>query len=283
MTTWRLLTTTWNWDPSVLLGCAALLAGYALFIHPRHRAQDLSFASGVFVLLIALESPLDLLGDEYLFSAHMLQHLLLILVVPPLILLGVRDELLRQSAGHPWLGQWERSLSYPILAWLFGEFTLWIWHLPILYDATLVNENVHVVEHLLFLVTATIFWWPIIRNPKEGRLSPEGAIFYLMAGGFANTLLGILVAFSPGILYSPYLNPPDSLGIASLIRNSWGLSAGDDQQIAGLMMWIPGSFAYLLATLFEFIRLADSEKDEERRAAELEKRRAQGLALKEHS
>ncbi len=174
MTFRHFLLTAWSWDPSVVLGCAALLGGYlaALRLRPPRRAW--AFAAGVVILLLALVSPLDPLGDTYLFSAHMFQHLLLELVVPPLLLLGIPADLAQAVVARPSLRRIEDLLGRPVVAWLIGVGMLYLWHVPALYNAALGNENIHAVQHLCFLITATIFWWPALTPLAARRLSPLG-------------------------------------------------------------------------------------------------------------
>lgn len=250
MTTWQLLSTTWVLDPTVLAGCVALLAGYWAALRgvsgtPHLAGRAWLFALGVAVLAFALVSPLDTLGDRYLFSAHMLQHLLLILVVPPLLLTGIPPALIEQALRQPLLARTERVLGQPLLAWLIGMATLWIWHLPTFYDAVLVSEPLHIMQHLSFLVTSTIFWWPVVAPTERQRMPLLASLAYLFAASLANSLLGILISFAPAGLYAPYVHPVDTLGILPLLRQGWEISPATDQQIGGLLMWIPGGMAYL--------------------------------------
>jgi putative membrane protein len=212
------------------------------------------FTGGVAWLLLALVSPIDVLGDEYLFSAHMLQHLLLVLVVPPMLLLGLPAEVIRRALGIRIVARVESVLGHPAVAWVLAAAVLWVWHLPALYDAALADENVHIVQHLMFLVTATAFWWPILTPLEKRRLGPGAAMAYLLAAGAASSLLGVILTFAPAGLYPAYLQPEDELGLLSLIRQEWGLSAAADQQLGGLLMWVPGGIAYLLAIFAVFAR-----------------------------
>jgi cytochrome c oxidase assembly factor CtaG len=120
MTGWQLLVSAWDWEPSVILGCAALLLAYFAALRFRFPKVAWYFIAGIVVLLLALVSPLDALGDTYLFSAHMLQHILLILIVPPLLLLGVPKDLARGILRRPLASGMERVLSRPVLAWSLG-------------------------------------------------------------------------------------------------------------------------------------------------------------------
>ncbi len=173
MTGWQLFVSAWDWEPSVIVGCAALMLVYFLALRFKFPKVACCFVAGLIILLLALVSPLDTLGDTYLFSAHMLQHILLILVVPPLLLLGVPAGLANKLLHYPLVGTLERGLSKPILAWTIGVGTMWIWHWPPLYNAALANQPVHVVEHLMFLVSAVIFWWPVLDPVEEARLAPR--------------------------------------------------------------------------------------------------------------
>lgn len=243
------LLTTWDLHPSVIIGCLALLLAYALTTHGRLTGRFAYFLTADVVLALALVSVIDVLGDNYLFSVHMVQHLMLVDLVAPLLLLGTPpDAFTRLLAWQP-AAHAEKLLSKPWLAWLIGMFTLWIWHLPVLYDAAVANESIHVVEHLLFLVSATIFWWPILTPLTERRLSPMSAFVYLMIGVVANSLLGILLTYAPPSIYAAYQSPRDVIGVLNVIRNQWHLSHAADQQLGGLIMWIPGGLIYLLAVL----------------------------------
>lgn len=244
-TTWQLLLTAWFWDPSIMVGSAALLLAYWVWARPRPGRQTVLFVSGVLVMVFALMSPLETLGDTYLFSAHMLQHLLLLLVTPPLLLLGFPRPVAERLLAHSIPGRIEKGLRQPVLAWPLGVVTIWAWHIPALYNAALGTESIHVVEHLFFLVTATIFWWPVLSPLTERRLEPLATIPYLFGAAAASAILGIILTFTPPGLYPVYLYPPDRLGALPLIRNGWGLSAEVDQQIGGLLMWVPGSLVYL--------------------------------------
>lgn len=263
MTTWRLLTSTWVWDPSVLLGCAALLCGYVAALRPL-TTRAILFGGAVVVLLLALVSPLDTLGDHYLFSAHMLQHLLLVLAVPPLLLLGLPPAAFERALRWGAASRAERALGHPLLAWLVGIGTLWAWHAPSLYEAALRNPGVHVFQHLCFLVSATIFWWPVIAPvPERQRLSSLAAVAYLIAGGLVTSLLGIILTFAAPGLYPSYLHPLDPRGILPLLRQGWGLTPQSDQQLGGLLMWVLSAPVYLVATAITLARwYREPEADE---------------------
>ena len=242
----------WDFDGSVLIGCAALLAGWWI-THRGDYRHAAWFGSGVGLILFALASPLDILGDEYLFSAHMGQHLLLELAIPPLLLLGISPRFAQLVVDSP-LGRVERILGKPLLAWVLGMGTLALWHIPALYDAALRSEDIHIVEHLSFMITATIFWWPVLAPIHSRRMSPLWTQLYLLAGALTGSLLGIWLTFATNVLYLPYLHTQDPLHIATLLRSQWGLTPLIDQQAGGLLMWVGGGFVFLTAMLALFLQ-----------------------------
>src|SRR2546421_6010465 len=235
---------TWQWDPTVLLGTLALAGGYAWLIRGRGRASAWSplarvyFAGGLLALFLALESPIDVGGDKYLFSFHMLQHLLLAMVVPPLLLLGLPEE---------WRA-FDRIRISPLAASVAFNLVLATRHLPFLYEATLRNEPIHVLEHLTFLAAGLLFWWPII-VPSAARkaMSVIGKIAYLGFAGVPPTILGLAFILSPTVLYPFYAAAP----------RVTPLSPFDDQLLAGLVMFGLGNIIYFIAIWIIFFSLDD--------------------------
>jgi putative membrane protein len=262
MTTSHLLLSAWHWHPSVLLGCALLVLAYCVAQRFRLGATAPAFFGGIAVLLFALLSPLHVLGDGYLFSAHMLQHLLLLLVVPPLLLAGIPAAMAEEILRVPLAGRVERLLGRPAIGWSLAIGTMWLWHLPLLYNTALAMPSIHIVEHLCFLITATIFWWPIMAPLASHRLETLPALGYLLAAFCASNVLGILLTFTPPGLYPAYLAPRDTLGIVALIRSGWGMSPAADQQLGGLLMWVPGGLVYLGAIVVVLARWYSSADDD---------------------
>jgi cytochrome c oxidase assembly factor CtaG len=239
----KLILTGWDWEPSVVVGCAALAIGYLVTASRTRRA--FWFLIGVLLLLLDLVSPIDALADGYLFSAHIAQHFLLALVIPPLLILGLPSDLeTRLPAALP-----------TSVAWLLGVGTMLIWHIPAFFNAALASDALHVFQHLTFLASGVIFWWPVLCPTEERRLPAGVAVPYLFSACAACSLLGAAITFgSPG-RYPAYLHPDDRLGILPLIREGWGLDAKSDQQLGGLLMWVPGCFVYLSAILATVSRL----------------------------
>jgi cytochrome c oxidase assembly factor CtaG len=269
MTGWGLFISTWEWHPSVIIGCVLLIALYFGVIRGRAEKNAAFFVTGVALMFLALVSPLDTLGDDYLFSAHMLQHILLNMVAPPLFVLGVPAWLMQRMLQRPPVSALERVLGYPVVAWGLGSGTLLVWHVPALFDATLENENIHIFEHLTFLVTGTILWWPVFARIDARRLAPMRSALYLLLASMPNALLGIYLTFCRTPLYAGYLHPADEHGALSLIRDRWGLDPLTDQQLGGAFMWVIGSAIYLWAILVmvaRWYRQPEAGSDDQRGA-----------------
>jgi len=235
MTTSQLLLSTWRWDPLAILACLAAIGVYVGATRAKlsPRAPYLTAAAAVVVLAVA--SPVGALSDGYLFSAHMLQHLLLVLIVPPLVLLGLGQE---RAEGA---GRGERWIAP---AWLVGVSAMWLWHAPTLCNAASQSAVVHRVQEASLLAMGTVYWWPILAPRAESRIAPAKGMVYLFTGCVACTILGVVVTFSPVEVCSVYLHPTDTLGVLPLLRGSWGLTADRDQQLGGLLMWVPACLVY---------------------------------------
>ena len=264
MTGWGLFMTTWDFEPSVVAGSVLLGLVYLAATGFRLDRQSMLFLTGVVVMFLALVSPLDDIGDDYLFSAHMLQHILLDLVAPPLFVLGLPAGQTERWLSRRLLARLERVLGQPVVAWVLGVGTLWVWHLPVLYDATLANEGIHIFEHLTFLVTGTILWWPVLTPVQGRRLGVMAAVAFLFLAALANGLLGIIFTIADTPFYSGYAHPDDEFGALDLIRNQWGLSQIADQKLGGAFMWIIGSLIFLwgiLAVVSRWFQGPDTDTD----------------------
>lgn len=262
MTGRQLFSEAWNFRPSVISGCIVLFLAYLWMVQFSMNKKTTFFAWGVVLMLLTLVGPLDFFGDKYLFSAHMLEHILLELAVPPLLLLGLPEDTVRSLLSVSVAAKVEQFLRKPAIAWLLAVGTLWLWHLPMLYNAALNSEGIHAVQHLSMLITGTIFWWPIFAPLRSHRLSPIGGAIYIFIAISANMILGILLTFSPLGYYPKYMRSTDSAGIFPFIRTVWQLDAQSDLYLGGLFMWIVAGlmyFAVLLAVVSRLYRNPEAQ------------------------
>ncbi len=167
---------------------------------------------------------------------------------------------------QPAIGRTLRLLTHPALAWPLATLALLGWHLPGAYQAALRSLPLHQVEHLCYLVTAGLFWWPIV-SPDGGEftraLAPWSAALYLFAAMIASSVLGIILALSNGVLYPIYDQLPDPYGMRPTLRGAWGLTALGDQQLGGALMWIVGGLPYIAAIVIVIARWLNAPDDED--------------------
>ncbi len=270
---------TWALDPIIIagLGLTALLYWLGLrrvwreSLHGREarRREAWAFCMGWLALFVALVSPLHPWG-EVLFSAHMTQHEVLMLVAAPLLVLGrplvpflwALPVGLRQSIGgagkrRAVQGVW-RALTNPLIAWAIHAVALWVWHAPALFQATLESDLVHTLQHLSFLGSALLFWWALIHG-RHGLMGYGAAVLYMFTTSVHSGVLGALITFAGKIWYPAY----------STTTSSWGLTPLEDQQLGGLIMWIPAATVYIIAGL---ALMAGWMRESERRVLRHEKR-----------
>jgi putative membrane protein len=244
----------WSFEPWVV-GCLALAAALYLIGLARlwRRAgagrgvrpmQLVAFATGWAILALALVSPLDSLSAQ-LFSAHMVQHELLMIVVAPLFVLGRPLGLWAWALPAKWrresgrLFRWQpvrsawRFVTRPLVAWTLHALALWIWHVPALFDAALASEGLHALQHFSFLATALLFWWSVLGATR--RMHQGIALLSLFTTMVHSGALGALLALSGFAWYPAYVES----------ASAFGLSALEDQQLGGLLMWVPAGLIYL--------------------------------------
>jgi putative membrane protein len=258
----------WRFQPSVLIGLFLLLVGYFWAIGPANRrrpggplpatdGQRASFVGGIVVLFVALGQPLDDWSDHYLLTAHMAQHLLLTLAAPPLLLHGLPAWLLEPLTRHRIIDRAGYWLTRPAVAFVIANTVFIAWHMPVLYDAALQYEPIHVLEHGLFFTTALLAWWPLLGPlPAWPRLQPLPQCLYLFLWTIPGGVVGAFITLADPGLYAPYDTAP----------RVFGIDLTTDQQIAGLIMWIASSSLYLILITITFFRYASQEEAKEREA-----------------
>jgi putative membrane protein len=236
----------WEWHWSIVLGCAAFLGVYAWMAGPGRRRHGWSevgptrrewtrYLAAIALVFCSLQGPLHELSDKYLFSAHMVQHLLITLFFPPLIISGIPAWMWKPVTARPWLVGFGRWLTKPIPAIAIATGTLYVWHVPSLYDAALLDHNLHIAEHLIFMTGAVIMWWPVHSRIAEiPALTPGYRMIYLFALTIPMKALGAILTVSDYVLYQFYATQPRVFGLDPLV----------DQRTGGLIMWLPGGLVF---------------------------------------
>lgn len=252
----------WTFSPWVvgLLLASAVAYGTGIVALWRHAApgrgvrirQAAAFAAGWLALVAALVSPLDGLSAR-LFSAHMVQHEIMMILAAPLLVIGrplavfawafpkpVRGPVVESVRLPPVMATWN-ALTWAPTAWALHGAALWAWHLPALFDAALMSSVLHTLQHASFFITALLFWW----EPLAGAQRPGPALLYLFTTMLHTAALGALLTLSPSLWYGSYGQTAPALGIDPL----------EDQQLGGLVMWVPGGLAYFVVALLVVWRI----------------------------
>jgi len=238
---------SWPLDPTVYLGLAALFFGHAWLARRVDDAQPkhtFYFGLGLLTLWVALETPIDTISDHYLDSVHMLQHVLLGFVAPPLMLLGLSPRMAGWLARIPFV----RAITEPIAAQVIAAAVMVAWHLPSLYDATLQSESLHVIEHLTFVGSGLALYWPILEATSahaRWRLSPGLKLLYLLAATLPQDAVALVLLFSREPFYEFYVHVP---------RLVASLTPIIDQTLAGAVLMVLGKATFLVAGLAVFFR-----------------------------
>ncbi len=290
MTNTRVLTELWDWrSPAWWIAVAAIVAYVVRTRRDRAAPRQIIFlAAAAASLIIALASPLAALASRYLFSAHMAQHMLLLLIVPLCAMLawpsrspddaesrtnlseprpsgsaGVahhgKPAFLQSSLPHGRgslssfsdrrMFEDPRRPAQGVIpaGWLAGVGAMWFWHIPALCTASMRSPIVFGIQAFSLVAAGAAFWWPVFRPIASRRMQPHLAAVYLFAGCIGCSLLGIYITFSPLAVCPLYAQPAGSNELITLIRTQWGITPRIDQQIGGLLMWVPACMIYLSA------------------------------------
>lgn len=274
--TLAIILTTWTRDPLPWIAIAAAAIAYLAAVrivnrhHPTNKVPGWRIAAwlgGAAAIAGALLSAVDVYAES-LFSVHMVQHLLLAMIGPPLLALGapvtlalrVASPQVRRRALVPFLhSRLVTAVSWPPLGWAVFAAVMWATHFSPLFNAALDNEALHSAEHLLYLGAGALFWWPVIgADPVRWRLSPIGRMVYLASQMPFNTAVGLAIYFAPAVLYPHY---------AALSR-TWGPDPFTDQQLAGIAMWGIGDVILLGALVLAIAAWLGADEKHSRRARE---------------
>lgn len=258
--------TTWGGDLIVLVGLVYLQAAYLLGVGPLRRrfrlaptfprGQAATFTAGILVIYVALQSPLHALSEEYLFSAHMTQHLLLTLVAAPLLLLGTPQWLVRPLLRSRLFAAALRFATRPLFAFVIYNVALAFSHLPAFYDTALRLHDLHVAQHQVYLLTALLVWWGVCGPlPEVNRLPYPAQMLLLFGSTLPSFVVGAILTHATEPIYPTYVAAP----------RIWDwLSPIEDQRLGGLIMWIIGSFYYLIVMGVVFFTWFEREEAKSR-------------------
>ena len=255
---------------AVAASCGLVSLFYAIGVTQAQRRgratpslwRRISFGTGIALLLISLIGPVDTLSGQY-FTMHMIQHLLLVLIVPPLLLLGAPVVMVLRGlpaflqrpvfvtvARNRVMRRITHTLFHSHVALGLFLATLWLWHMPLLYTAAVDDEIVHVLEHTTFFWPAIFFWWNVVDSwPFRARLSAPRRLLYIFFATAGLKIVGVLITVSGQVLYTAYLVQREGTAFAAL----------DDQRIGGLIMWIGGGLYMLLPLAVIFFRWAQQD------------------------
>ena len=241
----------WRWSihPSTVIGIAALGALYIWgSVRLRQQpttSQKIFFAAGLLVIFASLNGPIHDLSDDYLFSAHMVQHLLLTLAVPPLLLAGTPGWLLRPVLSPKYVAPIVRRLTRAPMAFVLFNLTIAVWHLPPFYNAAMANHSLHIVEHLTFMAAAVLMWWPLLSQlPEFPRLAYPGQMLYSFLMSIPMSIVAVYIAMADHVLYPAYSAAPRILPLTPL----------EDQLLGALIMWIPGGLIFMIIMTVVFFK-----------------------------
>ncbi len=252
------MTWTWPLDPTVYAGLVAAYLGHAWLARnapDAERKHTLYLIAGLATLWVALETPIETISDHYLDSVHMLQHVLLGFIAPPLLLLSLSPSMVARLVRIPGL----RFITEPVQTQVVAGAVMVVWHLPALYDATLASEEVHILEHLTFIAGGTLLYWPIIEatsSHSSWHMSPVGKLVYMLIATLPQDGVALVLIFSRVPFYEFYAKAP---------RLIEGFTALIDQTMAGAVLMILGKATLAVAALTVFFRWFGSEQRADRR------------------
>jgi putative membrane protein len=220
---------------------------------PVGRGKATLFIVGLATLFLSINGWLHDLSDYYLFSAHMVQHLLLALVVAPLLIMGTPGFMLRPALAWRPVAVVARWVTNPLRAFAIFNVVLCAWHLPPLYNLAMAHHPVHIVQHLMFLAASVLMWWPILSPlPELPRLAYPLQMLYLFLMSIPMSIVAVYIALADAVLYPAYASAP----------RIWGISPMQDQLIGGLIMWIPGGLFFFAVISVIFFRWQQRDGDE---------------------
>ena len=258
-----------HWHPhlEVVLGLILVQCAYLYGIGPYRRRQTdspdinprqtIMFTLGTFVIFLSLTSPLHILSDHYLFSAHMLQHVLITLICPPLLIVGTPGWLASKLFQHRWSISVFRRIFHPLGAVVIFNIIFSMWHLPILYNLSVSYQWVHILEHSLFISASIVMWWPICSQVQSiPKLPYPIQMLYLFVMSLAQIIVFGIITFAREPIYQHYIDAP----------RIWNISPLVDQQLRGIIMKVGSGFLFLFLIIIAFFKWFDEDSNSEETA-----------------
>ena len=253
----------WTLEPTITLGVLVITALYFYAVGPLRerygwaerveRKQIIYFLLAMLTIFVSLQGPLHELSEYYSLTAHMVQHLLVTLIMPPLLLKGIPRWLIEPVLRVRGVSQVARLLTHPFVAFGLFNAVFALWHVPSFYQSALGRPSVHGIEHMLFMSTAVLTWWPVYSPTSQlPPLSDPLQILFLFAQSLIPTVLGALIVFANFVMYPLYAAAPRVISLSPI----------DDQQVAGLIMWMGGGSFVLFVLTLRFFRWMEEDDDE---------------------
>lgn len=240
----------WSFD----LSSVSLMLLIIFYVLKTKRIKKSILISILALLILCFFSPLHILSAHYLFSAHMLVHVILLLCVGPLLILSLSPHRKQLVRLFSFLKQ------HPAVGWLAGVGIMWFWHIPLLFNTVMAQSHqssfyfVSIVETLSLMVAGFLFSAPIIHPGKEYRIDALSGVVYLFTACIGCSLLGLLISFAPAGTYHHFLSMHDAWGLNEIILQQWGLTQAIDQQAAGLIMWVPCCLFYVTGAMYLLVQ-----------------------------
>ncbi len=248
----------WSIHPSTVIGLGVLGALYlwrASHADPDQRVsgwRKLSFFSALFVIFASLNGPLHDLSDNYLFSGHMVQHLLLTMLMPPLLIAGIAGWMLRPLLGSRVIRAIATRITRPIACFLIFNVVIAGWHIPAMYNAAMESHDIHIGEHLMFMVAAVLMWWPLTSPlPELPRLAYPGQMLYCFLMMIPMSVVAVYITMADTVLYPFYSSAPRIMKLSPM----------EDQLLGGLIMWVPGGLLFMIIMTVVFFKWAARGED----------------------
>ena len=245
----------WHGHPDALISLGGILLIYLVLTGPVRRrfrlASDVNlrdttfFSIGILVIFLAILSPLHILSDQYLFSAHMIQHVLITLIAPPLIILGIPSWLISPLLRESVVLRIVKFAVHPVITVITFNLIFAIWHIPELYDYSVKYHWIHVAEHILFIFSAILMWWPLCsKTPEAPRIPYPLQMIYLIVMSLSQIIVFGIITFATDPLYDHYINTP----------RLWSISPLLDQQLGGIIMKVGSGFLFLTLLIIVFFK-----------------------------